>query len=162
MAVGGFFRFFGGLSIAYFMPKYFDSIWSPDESEESKAYKNAYAICNAFVVSVFGFASATIGGFVGDIFENKGILMTKAYICVFSGIFGSVFFALCSLIQIKSAFGFGFAISMLALEYLCAENWIAPAITMLINTISAENKSFAVSAFLFFCQIGGTIATLIA
>ena len=51
---------------------------------------------------------------------------------------------------------------MLALEYLCAENWIAPAITMLINTISPKNKSFAVSAFLFFCTIGGTVATAVA
>ena len=88
--------------------------------------------------------------------------MTKAYICIFSGIFGSVFFALTTLIQMNSTGGFAFAISMLALEYLTAENWIAPAITMLINTISPENKSFAVSAFLFFCTIGGTIATAIA
>lgn len=51
---------------------------------------------------------------------------------------------------------------MLALEYLCAENWIAPAITMLMNTISAENKGFGVSAYLFFCTLGGTVATGIA
>lgn len=145
------------------MPKYFGLIWSPDDSETSQNFKTAYAICNAFVVSCFGFASAIIGGYVGDIFETKkGILMTKAYICIFSGFFGSIFFALCSLIQIKTTGGFAFAICMLAMEYLTAENWIAPAITMLINTISPENKSFAVGAFLFFCQIGGTIATAIA
>ena len=51
---------------------------------------------------------------------------------------------------------------MLAMEYLCAENWIAPAITMLINTISTENKAFGVSAYLFFCTLGGTVATAIA
>ena len=135
VAIGGFFRFFGGLSIAYFMPKYFGLIWSPDDSEQSQNLKTAYAICNAFVVSVFGFASALIGGYVGDIFETKGILMTKAYICIFSGFFGSIFFALCTLIQIRTVYGFAFSMCMLALEYLTAENWIAPAITMLINTI---------------------------
>ena len=88
--MGGFFRFFGGFSIAFFMPKYFNGIW-PNLS-------NAYAISNAFVVSFFGLASSLIGGYVGDIFETKGILMTKAYICIFSGIFGTLFFCLCSLI----------------------------------------------------------------
>lgn len=144
------------------MPKYFSLIWSPDDSEQSRSLKTAYSVGNAFVVSFFGFASAIIGGYVGDKYETKGILMTKAYICMFSGVTGSVFFALCSLIQIRTPGGFAFSICMLALEYLCAENWIAPAITMLINTISPENKSFAVSAFLFFCTIGGTIATAIA
>ena len=88
--------------------------------------------------------------------------MTKAYICIVSGILGSVFFSLCTLVQIQTTGGFAFSICMLALEYLCAENWIAPAITMLMNTISAENKGFGVSAFLFFCTLGGTLATGIA
>ena len=47
----------------------------------------------------------------------------------------------------------------LALEYLFAESWIGPAITMVINTISPENKGFAVSAFLFFATIAGMIST---
>lgn len=155
-------RFFGGFSIAFFLPKFFGLIWSPDESERSENFRTAYAISNAFVVSMFGFASSIIGGIIGDKGEQRGILMTKAYICIFSAIFGSIFFALCVLIQIPTAGGFAFSISMLALEYLSAENWIAPAITMLVNVISAENKSFAVSAFLFFSTVGGTIATAIA
>jgi hypothetical protein len=137
VAIGGFFRFFGGFSIAFFMPKFFTYIWSPDTSDTSKKFKTAYAISNAFVVSMFGFASSIIGGIVGDKGEQRGILMTKAYICIFSAVFGSIFFTLCTLIQIPTAGGFAFSISMLALEYLTAENWIAPAITMLVNTISA-------------------------
>ena len=88
--------------------------------------------------------------------------MTKSYICLFSGLFGSVFFSLCTLVQIESGVGFAFSMTMLALEYLCAENWIAPAITMLLNTISTENKGFGVSAFLFFSTLGGTLATAVA
>lgn len=156
VAIAGFFRFFGGFSIAFFLPKYFNLIW-PDPD-----FKTAYAVCNAVVVSFFGLCSALMGGYIGDIFENKGYLMTKAYICIVSGLLGSVFFSLCTLVQIKSGWGFAFSIAMLALEYLSAENWIAPAITMLMNTISAENKGFGVSAFLFFCTLGGTVATGIA
>ena len=39
-----------------------------------------------------------------------------------------------------------------------AECWIGPVITMVINTISPENKGFAVSAFLFCSTVSGTIA----
>ena len=48
---------------------------------------------------------------------------------------------------------------MLGLEYLFAESWLGPSITMVINTISPENKGFAVSAYLFFATVAGTIAT---
>jgi hypothetical protein len=48
---------------------------------------------------------------------------------------------------------------MLGAEYLVAESWLGPSITMVINTISPENKGFAVSAYLFFATVAGTIAT---
>lgn len=50
----------------------------------------------------------------------------------------------------------------LGLEYLVAECWLSPCITMLLNTISPENKGFAVSAFLFAATIAGTISTALA
>jgi len=54
-------------------------------------------------------------------------------------------------------------VSIIALffEYLFAECWSSPAITMLINGISPENKGFAVSAYLFFTTISGTISTFL-
>lgn len=65
--------------------------------------------------------------------------------------------ALCTLINNN------FAVSIVALffEYLTAECWSSPAITMLINAISPENKGFAVSAYLFFTTISGTISTFL-
>lgn len=48
---------------------------------------------------------------------------------------------------------------MLGFEYLVAENWVSPAITMILNTISPSNKGYGVSAFLFFATIAGTIST---
>lgn len=88
-------RFYGGFTIGYYLPKYFNLIWGDE-------YTSAYSISNAFVVSIFGLCSALIGGYAGDIFENRGIAMTKAYICIFSALSGGLFFALCTLIQIKS------------------------------------------------------------
>jgi MFS family permease len=53
------------------------------------------------------------------------------------------------------------SITALFFEYLFAECWSSPAITMLINAISPENKGFAVSAYLFFTTISGTISTFL-
>lgn len=51
--------------------------------------------------------------------------------------------------------------SMFGLEYLVAECWEGPAVTMVVNTISPENKGFAVSAYLLIATISGTAATFI-
>jgi MFS family permease len=65
--------------------------------------------------------------------------------------------ALCTLYQSS----FGISIGALFFEYLFAECWSSPAITMLINAISPQNKGFAVSAYLFFTTISGTISTFL-
>ena len=85
------------------------------------------------------------------------MIKAKAYICIFSGIAGMPTLALCTLVQSN----FWLSIVMIALEYLVAENWIAPAMAMILNTVSTKNKGFAVSAFLFITTIAGTIATLL-
>lgn len=81
--------------------------------------------------------------------------MSNAYVCLFCGAAGIPAICICLLLQ-KS---FALSISFLAIEYLLAEGWVGPAITMVINVISNENKGFAVSAFLFCCTIAGTIST---
>lgn len=65
--------------------------------------------------------------------------------------------AICLLIQNN------FAVSIIGLffEYLFAECWSSPAITMLINAISPSNKGFAVSAYLFFTTLAGTLSTFL-
>lgn len=56
---------------------------------------------------------------------------------------------------------FWVSITGLFFEYLFAECWSSPAITMLLNAISSQNKGFAVSAYLFFTTISGTISTFL-
>ena len=149
-AAGGFMRFFGGYSIGFFLPKYFNLIY-PD-------YIKPYSYGNAAVVSLCGFASSILGGIVSDKYEKEGYLLTKMYICLGSAVTGSITFALCTLIQSN----FWFSLIMLALEYFCAENWIAPVIAMILNTVSPDNKGGIVGAFLFFSTVGGTIANALA
>lgn len=112
---------------------------------------------NSVVVSLFGFTSALTGGLVSDKYEKKGIYMTKAYVCMFCGTLGIPTIVLCLLVQSS----FWFSISMLALEYLFAEGWVGPAITMVVNTITPENKGFAVSAFLFMATVAGTVSNIL-
>lgn len=83
--------------------------------------------------------------------------MSKAYVCIGGSLLGIPTIIMCTL----SHNNFYVAIAGLALEYFFAESWIGPAITMVIDTISPENKGFAVSAFLFFATIFGTISTTI-
>ena len=105
------------------MPKYFFSIYSD--------YRVEYSTLNSLVVSLFGFISALTGGYVSDIYEKEGIFMTKAYVTIFCGLAGIPMIMISLLYQSN----FWVSISALALEYLFAEGWVGPSITMIINTI---------------------------
>lgn len=148
--IAGTFRFFGGYAIGFFMPNYFGTIYGDK-------HQNEYSILNSIVVSFCGFMSALVGGIVSDHYYKKGIYRSKAYICIFCGVMGVPTIAACLLLQNN----FYLSIGMLALEYLVAEGWVGPAITMVVNTISAENKGLAVGAYLFCCTAGGTISPII-
>lgn len=129
------------------MPKYFGSVY--------KDYKNQYSIGNAIVVSLMGLISALSGGIVSDRLEKKKVYMGKAYVCIFAGVAGIPTIMGATLIQNN----FWVSLVCLGLEYLMAECWVSPAITMVVNTISPENKGFAVSAYLFVATVCGTIST---
>lgn len=84
-----------------------------------------------------------IGGKISDLYEHKNY-MTKAYVCMYflilfiifiyrvGTILGCPTIALCTLLQNS----FSLSISFLFLEYLFAESWSSPEITMILNTIS--------------------------
>ena len=48
---------------------------------------------------------------------------------------------------------------MLGLNYLFAEAWGSPAITMLLDTTSPKNQGFTVNAYLLFATFAGTFST---
>jgi len=84
------FRFFGGYSIGFYMPKYFGTIYS--------SYKSEYSIGNAFVVSLCGLTSSLSGAYLADRWEKNGNYMGKAYICILSAVLGIPTIALCTLV----------------------------------------------------------------
>lgn len=128
------------------MPSYFGKIYPENET--------TYSVLNAFVVSCGGFISAYGGGLLSDKFESK-TYMSKAYVCIIGSLLGVPTIAVCLLYQ-KS---FAVSITFLFLEYLTAECWNAPAITMILNTISPDNKGYAVSVYSFFATMSGTVST---
>lgn len=83
--------------------------------------------------------------------------MSKAWACIIGTGLGIPTIMMCVL----TTENFYVSIAGLGLEYLVAECWIGPAITMVINTISPQNKGFAVGAFLFWASISGMCSTLI-
>ena len=73
-----------------------------------------------------------VGGIISDKYEKKGYYRVKSYVCIFAGVMGIPTIAICTLCHKN----FWLSISMYALEYLFAESWIGPALTMLVNTVS--------------------------
>lgn len=132
------------------MPSYFGNVYKED--------KKLYSVLNAFIVSLCGFVSSLGGGLISDKLEKQGNYYAKAQVCIAAAALGLPCIALCCLFTNS----FYFSISMLGLEYLVAECWFGPAITMVLNTISPENKGFAVGAFLFCTTMAGTLSTVLA
>ena len=99
------------------------------------------------------FISALTGGILSDRYRHN--YMVKANICIWSSVISAPALAVCFLKQDS----FYTSVSMLGVNYLFAEAWGSPAITMLMDSISLQNMGFAVSAYLFMTTISGMIST---
>lgn len=149
IVIAGCARYWAGFAIGFYMPSFFGGIYPT-------YYATYYAPLNAAVVSLCGFTSAIMGGIISDKYEKRGYFMTKAWVCTIGSGLGIPTIMLCTLVTSN----FWISLLGLALEYLVAECWIGPAITMILNSISPENKGLAVGAFLFFCSMFGMFSTL--
>lgn len=143
--IGGSLRFVGGFSLAYFKPTYFQAVYPEDDVN--------FGIINAIMASALGFTSALLGGIISD--RYRQIPMMKAYICIFSALIAAPAMALCLLKQDN----FIISVVTLGLNYLFAESWGSPAITMLMDVTSLQNIGFAISAYLFMTTLSGMAAT---
>lgn len=142
------FRFIGGTAIGYYALPYFEG--------QFETHKSDTAVIYALIVAVGGFISNFGGAFISDHFEEKNF-MTKAYVCIIGSFFGAIF------IMGAMMFTHNYPLTMtsMALEYIFAESWGAPVIAMILNTISNDNKGFAVAAYITCCTITGTITAQI-
>lgn len=94
------------------------------------------------------------GGIVSDKFEKRGNYMTKTYVCILGAVLGIPTIIMCTMIQTN----FWLSIAMLAIEFLLAEGWIGPTISMIVTTISPQNKGYSIGAFYFLATVAGTIS----
>ena len=148
LVIAGCSRYWAGYSIGFFMPKFFGGVYP-------SYYVKYYSTMNAAVVSLCGLASSVGGGIISDYFDKKGYHVSKAMVCFVGTALGIPTIILCTCVQNN----FWISMTGLALEYLFAECWIGPTITMILGVVSNKNKGFAVGAFLFFASIFGMIAT---
>lgn len=145
--MGGSLRFFGGYSLAFFKPTYFQSVFP--------AYDQQFSLINAIMASVLCFISALAGGLLSDRYSSNK--MSKAWICIFSSLIAAPALFVC----LEKQDNFYLSVGLLGVNYFFAEAWGAPAITMLMECTSPRNIGFAVSAYLFMTTISGMIATAI-
>ena len=85
-----------------------------------------FGLIDAILASVLGFISTLAGGLLSDRYHKKSY-WTKAIICILSGALAVPAMVLCTLYQSS----FAFSISMLGINYIFAEAWGSPTITML-------------------------------
>lgn len=115
-----------------------------------------FSLLNAVLASVLCFSSALIGGYLSDKYQTDDPL-TKSRICILSSLGAAPFITLSFLINDN----FWASILMLAANYLIAEAWSAPTITMLLDTTSQKNQGFTVNAYLLFGTMAGVFSTSI-
>lgn len=149
VTIAGSFRFFGGYAIGFFIQGYFT------KGAFGCGEDNLFFIANALITSLCGFTSAMVCARIADHYEEKGYYWVKAIVCITSSALGIPFILLCTCLQ----FNIYFSLSMLAIEFLVAEGFVSPSMTMIVNTISPENKALGAAAFTFAATMAGVIST---
>lgn len=143
--IAGSLKFFGGYCLASYKPTYFQAVYPSRDSD--------FGVINAAMASSLCFVSALAGGLLADHYRDRH--MVKAWICILSSVISAPALAVCFLKQDS----FELSVSMLGVNYLFAEAWGSPAITMLMDCTSSQNIGFAVSAYLFMTTISGMVST---
>ena len=119
--MAGFFRFFGGYCIVFYTPQFFQQAFP--------AQLNEFSIANALATLILCFISVFLGGIISDNYRPFDP-MTKTHVQLSSCLLATPFVVLCYSL---STVGFWFSLSMLATNYLFAEAWSSPTITMLLD-----------------------------
>lgn len=108
------FRFFGGFSIGFWSPSFFQNLYPDKETE--------YSITNAFVVVVGGLTSSYMGGYLSDKFEDR-YPRIKGQLSGLGALVSTVFIVITYTLQ----FSFWISMTSLFFAYLTAEMWYGPA-----------------------------------
>jgi len=140
LTIAGSLRKFGDMAITCFIPIFFLKTYP--------MYVKEYAFLNAMILSICGFTSNIIGGFLGDRLETASP-MAKGWICIASSLLAIPAMALC-------CWGHGsFYLSMAAMSLyvLVSGCYNSNAITMMQNTVSSEQTGKIISGYSFYTNM---------
>lgn len=148
LILGGMVRFMAGYAIGSYLPDFYSQIY-PD-------FNTIYSYLNASVVSVGGALSSYLGGFLADKWEQAGQSRARMYIPAIGALLGIPTF-LCVLL-VPSFYASMF---FLFLEYLAAECWFGPAISVLQKALPSRVRGVGIGTYSFFTTIAGSFMTYI-
>jgi len=139
-------RFIGGFSIGGFLPIFY--------KRQFESYNDEYSILNAAVVSVGGALSSFLGGFIADRWTATQP-KAKAWIPAIGCLLGYPLFV--GVLYSPNFYG---SITCLFFEYLVAECWFGPALSIIQLRIPNEARGTAIALYLFIGQMIGNTAPL--
>ena len=119
------------------------------------ASRRRYSLLNAAVVSAGGALSSFLGGFLADRWAKKQV-KARAWVPAIGSVLGFIPF-----IGTLYFENFYASIACLFFEYLFAECWFGPAISIIQLRIPQQARGVAISLFLFTAQMIGNIAPTI-
>jgi len=132
--LGSFLRFCSGLCIGIWSAPYFRMVFPDSQSD--------YAIAQALITAVGGSLSGLLGGYLADTIGGAGDAETGAEDFVgrrmWIPVVGSLLAAPMWYFAIESNQSFEVAMTWLAAEYLVAECWFGPTISVLQKTVGPK------------------------
>lgn len=139
-------RFMAGYAIGGYVPSFYGTLFED--------YEDTYAYLNAFVVAGGGALSSYIGGRVADRWEKSGNIYSRLDVPLIGSLLGIPTIALCLLST-------NFYLSMfgLFLEYLTAECWFGPIISVIQSSLPARVRGIGIACFTFITTFFGSLAS---
>ncbi|GBG25100.1 Hexuronate transporter [Hondaea fermentalgiana] len=137
-------RFLGGFAVGAFLPQYFN--------RRFPSYSSQYSTLNAILLSVAGASSAYLGGFLSDRWRRTDP-RGAAWVPAIAGACGFIPF-----LGVLFADNFYLAMFSLMLEYLIAEGWFGPAISILQSRLPGTVRGTSISIYMFVAGLVGSLA----
>ena len=146
-----FIRFCSGLCIGIWAAPYFRSAF-PDDAA-------SYAVINAFIVSICGVTSGVLGGYLADKVASSSIEKDSAS-RLWIPVIGSAL-AVPAFYYTVHAPSFEMAMIGLASEYLVAECWFGPTVSVLLQSTDANKGGTAQGMFTLTGALGNLSPSLL-
>jgi MFS family permease len=140
LTIAGSLRKFGDMAITCFIPIFFLKTYPSNVKE--------YAYLNALILSICGFTSNIMGGFLGDKLEQSSE-MAKGWICILSSLLSIPAMALCC----WNHGNFWLSMAAMSIYILVSGCYNSNAITMMQNTVPSEQTGRIISGYSFYTNM---------